>query len=66
MEHVWIGRIGASLYAAQMDPSGLKADSAAHVSIADAIEAGDGELAEELTRGHLERAMQLLFAEEKS
>ena len=64
MEHVWIGRIGATLYASRMDPSGLKADSAAHVSIADAIEAGEGELADDLTRGHLKRAMDLLFEED--
>lgn len=63
MEHVWIGRIGATLYATEASPEGLKADSAAHVSIADAIEAGRGAEAEELTRGHLERAMKLLFSE---
>lgn len=61
MEHVWIGRIGAALYAVDLDPEGLRADGAAHVSIADAIERGDGEDADRLTRGHLERAMKLLF-----
>ena len=64
MEHVWIGRIGATLYASRLDADGLRADSAAHVAIADAIEAGDGEEAERLTRGHLERAMKLIFADE--
>ena len=44
-------------------PTGLIADHDAHRSIADAIESGDGERAEELTRGHLERAMELLFAD---
>lgn len=61
MEHVWIGRIGATLYEMRLDADGLSADHAAHRSIAEAIEAGDGERAEELTRGHLERAMELIF-----
>lgn len=61
MEQVWIGRIGATLYEEQDDPGGLQADHGAHVAIADAVEAGDGERAEELTRGHLERSMALLF-----
>ena len=63
MEHVWIGRIGATLYEDRLDPGGLLADHDAHASIADAIEAGDGRRAEELTRGHLERAMELLFSD---
>jgi DNA-binding GntR family transcriptional regulator len=63
MEHVWIGRIGATLYEDRIDSDGLIADHDAHRSIADAIEAGDGERAEELTRGHLERAMELLFTD---
>jgi DNA-binding GntR family transcriptional regulator len=62
MEHVWIGRIGATLYEARLDPDGLEADHRAHVSIADAIEAGDAEQAEALTRGHLERSLALLDA----
>ena len=49
MEHVWIGRIGATLYETRLDPSGLKADHKAHRSIAEAIESGDGERAERLT-----------------
>ena len=63
MEHVWIGRIGATLYEDRLDPDGLLADRDAHASIADAIESGDGRRAEDLTRGHLERAMELLFVE---
>jgi DNA-binding GntR family transcriptional regulator len=63
MEHVWIGRIGATLYEDRLDAPGLTADHDAHSSIADAIEAGDGARAEELTRGHLQRAMELLFSE---
>jgi len=63
MEHVWIGRIGATLYATEASPEGLRADSAAHVSIADAVEAGEADEAEALVRGHLERAMKLLFSE---
>ncbi len=31
------------------------------MSIAEAIEKGDAERAETLTRGHLERAMELIF-----
>jgi DNA-binding GntR family transcriptional regulator len=63
MEHVWIGRIGATLYEDRLDTEGLIADNDAHRSIADAIEIGDGGRAEELTRGHLLRAMELLFAD---
>lgn len=63
MEHVWIGRIGAALYEARLDPAGLRADHSAHTAIANAIEAGDGAAAEELTRGHLLRAMELIFAD---
>jgi DNA-binding FadR family transcriptional regulator len=62
MEHVWIGRIGATLYEDRLDPDGLTADHDAHRSIADAIDAGDGARAENLTRGHLERATELVFA----
>lgn len=63
MEHVWIGRIGAALYEARLDPAGLRADHSAHTAIAKAIEAGDGAAADELTRGHLLRAMELIFAD---
>jgi DNA-binding GntR family transcriptional regulator len=63
MEHVWIGRIGATLDEERIDSDGLIADHDAHRSIADAIEAGDGERAEELARGHLLRAMKLLFTD---
>jgi DNA-binding GntR family transcriptional regulator len=63
MEHVWIGRIGATLYEARLDPRGLNADQDAHRSIAEAIERGDEKRAEELARGHLERAMELIFAD---
>jgi DNA-binding GntR family transcriptional regulator len=61
MEQVWIGRIGATLYEQRLDPKGLGQDHKAHASIAKAIETGKGERAEELTRGHLERAMELIF-----
>lgn len=61
MEHIWIGRIGATLYELRSDPKAVGADHEAHVGIADAIEAGRPEEAEELTRGHLERAMELIF-----
>jgi DNA-binding GntR family transcriptional regulator len=65
MEHVWIGRLGASLYEAPLDPAGLRADHHAHRSILDAIAAGEGDEAELLTRGHLERAMALLFSDSR-
>src|SRR3954447_24162830 len=63
MEHVWIERIGATLYETRLDPKGLGKDHQAHKSIAKAIEKGDGERAETLTRGHLTRAMELIFQE---
>jgi len=66
MEHVWIGRIGARLYEERMDADGLAADHLAHTSIAGAIEAGDGESAEQLTRGHLERSLALLSDNESA
>ena len=66
MEHVWIGRIGATLYEKRLDPDGLRADHEAHVSIATAIERGDAEEAERLARGHLERAMSLIFTNERA
>lgn len=61
MEHVWIGRIGATLYEQRLDAKGLEQDHKAHSAIAKAIEGGNGERAEKLTRGHLERAMELIF-----
>jgi DNA-binding GntR family transcriptional regulator len=61
MEHVWIGRIGATLYEARLDEKGLSADNDAHKAIASAIENGKPGEAERLTRGHLERAMELIF-----
>jgi DNA-binding GntR family transcriptional regulator len=61
MEHVWIGRIGATLYETRLDPKGLGKDHEAHSSIATAIEKGNAERAEKLTRGHLTRAMELIF-----
>lgn len=62
MEHVWIGRIGSSLYEKGDErPGGLRADHDAHTHIAEAIDAGDQEEAERLTRGHLERSLALIF-----
>lgn len=61
IEHVWIGRIGATLYEDRMDAAGLRADKDAHRAIVEAIEAGAGARAERLVRGHLERAMKLIF-----
>lgn len=59
MEHVWIGRIGATLYEKAPDP-GLQADHSAHARIVEAIESGDAEEAEIRTRGHLERSVALI------
>ena len=61
MEHVWIGRIGATLYETRLDPKGLEADHEAHKSIAAAIENGEGRRGRATHRGHLERAMELIF-----
>ena len=61
MEHVWIGRIGATLYEMRLDNKGLSADHEAHMAIATAIENGKADEAERLVRGHLERAMELIF-----
>ena len=59
MEHVWIGRIGATLYEEAPDP-GLRADHDAHARIVAAIEAGDADEAELRVRGHLERSVALV------
>jgi DNA-binding GntR family transcriptional regulator len=60
MEQIWIGRIGAQLYEEHPDSTILQNDHRAHASIADAVEAGDGDLAEELTRGHILRSLELV------
>jgi DNA-binding GntR family transcriptional regulator len=60
MEQIWIGRIGAPLYEEHPDAAILQNDHRAHASIADAIETGDADLAEELTRGHIARSLELL------
>jgi DNA-binding GntR family transcriptional regulator len=62
MEHVWIGRIGAALYERHFDPKGVQADRDAHREILEAIEGGRAAEAERLVRGHLERALELLFS----
>jgi len=65
MEHVWIGRIGATLYEhGERRESGLRADHDAHANIAAAIEAGEPDEAERLTRGHLERSLALIFEDQ--
>ena len=51
---------------ARLDPNGLRADSAAHSLIATRSRPAKPGEAERLTRGHLERAMELLFASEAS
>ncbi len=65
MEHVWIGRIGETLYEKHFDPQGVKADRDAHRAILDAVEGHRAAEAERLVRGHLERAFELLFTGER-
>lgn len=60
MEQIWLGRIGARLYEDGQETDILRNDHHAHESIADAISAGDGTLAERLTREHIERSLALL------
>jgi DNA-binding GntR family transcriptional regulator len=60
MEQIWLGRIGARLYENEQNAEILQNDHLAHESIADAIEAGDPDLAESLTRGHISRSLALL------
>ncbi len=53
-EMLWVPRIGVPIYQAQaVDPAGVQAWASEHVSIVDAIEAGDHDLAERLTREHI-------------
>ncbi len=55
-ELLWVTRISFAIYSAQAsDPDGLEAWAAEHEQILDAIAAGDPDLAEQITRTHLER-----------
>ena len=53
-EMLWVPRIGVPIYQAQAaEPSGAKAWADEHERIIDAIEAGDADAAERLTRDHI-------------
>ena len=58
---VWAGRIGLHVYARQMTGEQLALDGAEHEAIIEAIEAGDEETAERLTREHIEHALDILL-----
>jgi DNA-binding GntR family transcriptional regulator len=54
-EHLWVSRISGTVYEAQREtPAELLADADAHERICDAVERGDADLAERLTREHVE------------
>jgi DNA-binding GntR family transcriptional regulator len=57
VEAIWAGRIGVHVYLQQADPADLEADADEHAGIVGAVEIGDGEAAEQLTREHIERAL---------
>src|SRR6185503_14510214 len=53
-EMLWVPRIGVPIYAAQAaEPAGPSAWADEHERIADAIEGGDADAAERLTRAHI-------------
>jgi DNA-binding GntR family transcriptional regulator len=55
-EMLWVPRIGVPIYQAQAaEPAGSSAWADEHERIADAIERGDAEAAERLTRAHIEK-----------
>jgi DNA-binding GntR family transcriptional regulator len=60
-ETIWAGRIGLHVYARQMTPEQIAFDAAEHGAIVDAIAAGDEDLAERLTREHIEHALDILL-----
>jgi DNA-binding GntR family transcriptional regulator len=58
-EMLWVARIGVPIYERQQEtPEQVAANVAAHSQIVDAIEAGDGDAAEHLTRAHIAGAMR--------
>jgi DNA-binding GntR family transcriptional regulator len=58
---LWVSRIGAPIYAHQaVTTERMALDADEHEAITDAIEAGDGRRAEDLTRRHLEDARSRL------
>ncbi len=60
---LWVARIGAAIYAQQDETADeVAADADAHSGIADAVEHGDGDRAEALTRDHISHAMATFAA----
>jgi DNA-binding GntR family transcriptional regulator len=59
-EALWAGRLGLHVYAQQMTPEQFAKDALEHEQILDAIEAGDGDTAERLTREHITHAQDVL------
>ncbi len=59
-ETLWAGRLGLHVYAQQMTPEQFAKDASEHERILDAIEAGDEDTAERLTREHITHALDLL------
>jgi DNA-binding GntR family transcriptional regulator len=65
-EILWVSRIGAPIYASQAGTAERMAlDADEHEAITDAIGAGDGRRAEDLTRRHLEDARKRLPADDE-
>jgi DNA-binding GntR family transcriptional regulator len=59
-EALWAGRLGLHVYAERMTAGQFAKDADEHGHILDAIEAGDEELAERLTREHIMHSLDLL------
>ena len=59
-ETLWAGRLGLHVYAQQMTPEQFAKDALEHERILDAIEAGDEDTAERLTREHITHAQDVL------
>jgi len=59
-ETLWAGRLGLHVYAQQMTPEQFAKDASEHERILDAIETGDEDTAERLTREHITHALDLL------
>lgn len=63
-ETLWSARLGLRIYETQGEPPEFIArDADDHEAIADAVAARDAARAEELTRGHIAAAMELLVAQ---
>ncbi len=59
-EILWAGRLGLHVYAQQMTPEQFAKDAVEHERILEAIEAGDQDAAERLTREHITHALDVL------